>query len=905
MEILYNIIIYPLVQIIEFVFVFAEKVFKETGVSIVAVSGAVSLLCLPLYNTAEKWQGLERDIQKKLKPKMDKIKATFKGDEQYMILSTYYRQNHYHPVFALRGTLGLLIQVPFFIAAYSYLSHLEVLKGVRFLFINDLGAPDGLLKIWGGRGNLLPVLMTLVNIISGAIYSKGLPARDKIQLYGMAALFLVLLYDSPAGLAMYWTFNNIFSLVKNCAGKTRYRGKILRAAFFTISVLTVLYLLFFNTARLSKRLPVIAILTIFILALIFINIIKKTVNKFILIIDSRGSSIVTARIALGGTVILLLLSGLVIPSALIASSTGEFSFIEPYESPLPFICTTMLQSAGFFLFWCPFIYFFFSNKVKVMFSVLLSIISVAALINTFAFSGNYGFLTTTLMFSTAKGFNFDPLFYFFNIFVIVSSAAACIIFYLSKRKVLFCSIQIILIITLVGFGINRIIKIKTDFTDITSRKISYQADADSILKPVYHFSRNGRNVIVIMLDRAISGYIPYIFEERPDLQESFSGFTWYPNCVSLGGATLFGMPPLFGGYDYSPDKVQEQEQKLLVETWNESLLVLPRLFSENDFYITITDPTFANFVNAGDLSIYSAYPNIYAENLHNRFTSYWIKNHPDIKLLALSSLLKNNLIHFSFFKMSPLFFREMLYNSGDWMVVNDFTVGNNRIDKFTLDNYAMLDVLPEITTVNDTDVNTYTAIINDLTHEPAFFEAPEYSPSNDITNYGSSPFAEENHYHANMAALILLGKWFDYLKRQGVYDNSRIIISADHGWNYNTKLPNFTLPNGASFVGVNPLLLVKDFKDAAKEESAGIKTDYTFMSHADVPYLAGRGITEAVNPFTGNSLHYDKSEGITITTRNKWEAIDTRKYKWNIQPTEWLHVRDNAFNPDNWERADR
>jgi membrane protein insertase Oxa1/YidC/SpoIIIJ len=153
MNILYNIIIYPIIQIIEFVFVFAQKAFKETGVSIMAVSGAVSLLCLPLYNVAEKWQRIERDAQKKLKPKIDKIKAVFRGDEQYMILSAYYRQNHYHPVYAMRNTFSLLIQIPFFIAAYSFLSHLDALKEAHFLFISDMGAPDGMVKIgWGGGG---------------------------------------------------------------------------------------------------------------------------------------------------------------------------------------------------------------------------------------------------------------------------------------------------------------------------------------------------------------------------------------------------------------------------------------------------------------------------------------------------------------------------------------------------------------------------------------------------------------------------------------------------------------------------------------------------------------------------------------------------------------------------------
>jgi membrane protein insertase Oxa1/YidC/SpoIIIJ len=902
LEILYNIIIYPLVEIIEFVFVFAQKTFKETGVSIIAVSGAVSVLCLPLYNIAENWQRTERDIQKKLKSKADKIRAVFKGDEQYMILSAYYRQAHYHPVYAMRNTASLLIQIPFFIAAYSYLSHLDALKGDRFLFIGDLGAPDGVVEIGMWSINLFPVLMTAINIAAGAVYTKGLPARDKIQLYGMAAVFLVLLYNSSAGLVLYWTCNNIFSLGKNCVIKTGHSKKILYALFFIVILITTIYLIFFNSARPSKRMPVIVVLTVFLLLMVFINYIEKAVNKFIRVIDSSVKDIAITKTFLRSDVILFLLSGLVIPSALIASSAGEFSFIEPYTSPFPFIGATLLQGAGFFLFWYPVVYFFFSKNVKIMLSVMFSIVSTAAVINTFVFPGDYGFLTTVLVFSNVKGFDFRPMLFFLNVFVIAASAL-CVIFALSKNKTVFQSVQMILIIALTVFGASRLVKVEMDFRDIVSRKKDFAADSIDLPKPVYHFSKTGKNVIVIMLDRGISGYVPYIFEERPDLLESFSGFTWYPNCVSLGGGTLLGLPPLFGGYEYSPDRVQKQNRKL-VETWNESLLVLPRLFSENGFYVTITDPVFANFITEGDLSIYDGYPNIHAENLHNRFTAYWIKNHPDVKLLALSDLLKNNLIHFSFFKMAPFFFREMLYNNGDWMVVNEFTLGNNKIDRLTLDNYSMLDMLPEITKIDDIDVNTYTAIINDLTHEPAFFQAPDYIPSNDITNFGSSPFADENHYHANMAALVLLGKWFDYLEQQGVYDNSRIIISADHGWPYNTKLPNFTLPDGNSLTAVNPLLLVKDFKNYAADEDMEMKADYTFMSHADVPYLASRDITEAVNPFTRNSLFYDKTGGITITTHHKWEGLDTNKYKWNIPSGKWLYVHDDIFNPANWEKVE-
>jgi hypothetical protein len=43
-----------------------------------------------------------------LNRKLTLIKAVFSGGEQYMILSTCRRQNHYHPVYAYGSSLGLL-----------------------------------------------------------------------------------------------------------------------------------------------------------------------------------------------------------------------------------------------------------------------------------------------------------------------------------------------------------------------------------------------------------------------------------------------------------------------------------------------------------------------------------------------------------------------------------------------------------------------------------------------------------------------------------------------------------------------------------------------------------------------------------------------------------------------------
>src|SRR5574344_117987 len=202
-NVLYTVILYPLVQVIEIAFNLFDKLFDNTGIAIIGVSVTVTLLCLPLYIVAEHWQQVQRDTEKKLKPNTDRIKSVFKGDEQYMILSAFYKENHYHPIMALRSSFGLLIQIPFFMAAYSCLSKMPALQGQSFLFIRDMGKQDALFMIGSFPVNILPIAMTMINIIAGAIYTKGFPVKEKVQIYGMAVIFLVILYASPAGLVLY------------------------------------------------------------------------------------------------------------------------------------------------------------------------------------------------------------------------------------------------------------------------------------------------------------------------------------------------------------------------------------------------------------------------------------------------------------------------------------------------------------------------------------------------------------------------------------------------------------------------------------------------------------------------------------------------------------------------------
>ena len=185
------------------------------GVSLVLLSLVVNIALIPVYHLAETWQEAERAVQRKMAPKLAEIQEVFSGRERWMYTRALYRLHGYSPIYALRTSFGLLIQIPFFFAAYHLLNAAPELAGQRWLFLADLSRPDGLLSLAGFSVNLLPFVMTGVNLLSAAVYTTRLTRREKVQLYGLAALFLVLLYPSSAALLVYWTCNNIFSLGKN------------------------------------------------------------------------------------------------------------------------------------------------------------------------------------------------------------------------------------------------------------------------------------------------------------------------------------------------------------------------------------------------------------------------------------------------------------------------------------------------------------------------------------------------------------------------------------------------------------------------------------------------------------------------------------------------------------------
>jgi hypothetical protein len=708
----------------------------------------------------------------------------------------------------------------------------------------------------------------------------------------------VLLYNSPSGLVLYWTLNNVFSLGKHIYHKIKTPKK--RYALISlISALLALMVLYLQRKQLGndkvRTLISLACVTAALL-LALAPVLKRRLSLFLRgVFVSDGAVRMLFLVSAAG---LALLSGLYLPVSLVSSSPVEFAAVDGQFPPLFFVGNAFLQSGGLFFFWPVCIYALFaeSRSRRLCFAFFACFVFLTALCDVFIFPGNYGPIGINLVFAggISQAARNETL---LNMAVIaLTFTAAALAAFAFPKKLYSAAIGLCAVcaVALAALSVRGILSIREEIRKTNDYARAPQEETTAP-EPVFELSTTGKNIVIIMLDRAMGSFVPFILEESPDLNEALDGFTFYPNTVSFSGFTRIGAPPLFGGYEYVPLEINRRADVPLVTKHNESLLLLPRLFSEAGYKTTVTDPPFPNYSLRDDLRFYADYPGIKALITDGVYTKYWIAEH-QLKLPTISDLLKRNFFWYALFRVTPIFIRYDLYREGDWCAPF------SQADLLTcLDGYAPLDYLPRFTKITDENENTFLFTVNLMTHEGSLLQAPEYRPAVNLSISGTSPFKGFVGYHTNIAALKRLTEWFAWLKEKGVYDNTRIIICSDHGI---PKPAGLVLPNpvgGPIIDNFNPTLFHKDFG-----ERGLLKFDETFMSNADVPAMALAGLIENPhNPFTGNPIEDGtKAKESPLYISNIKSGLNPKHGdQFELDPKiDWL-VHTDMRKSENWTHA--
>lgn len=887
-DILDTVIFKPLILLFEVIFNVAGRDMMYQGTTLIILSIVINVLVLPLYKRADLIQREQFLIEEKLKKGVSHIKKTFKGNERIMMLSAYYRQNGYKPHYALRSALPLLLQIPFFVSAYRYLS--GALSDEPFLCIASLARPDGLLHIGGFQFNLLPVIMTIINIISSSVYMKGRGMKERLQLYAMAAFFLVFLYSSPAGLVFYWTLNNIFSFFKNIFGlKIKKLTEII--GVFLLLVGISLFILGIPSFDIDKTVIglILCVFSVFILYTVAQK--GKSIFSFIKKKEGRLSAVNVEsnkegeRIFWYGALFLSLFTGLLIPLSVISDSPQEFINFDSYLNPLWFSVSSFCYAFGIFTVWLGIYYKLVKPSLKIFFERAVWILSGIVLLDYMLFSRNFGNLGNNLKYEEEVIFTLKEN--ILNGFSILFVIFLFSIIYEKKKRI---AKSILLVGSLAVLSMS-LINTAGILKSVNTAKAQF-SERDKT-EPILKFSRTGKNVIVFMIDTGVGAYVPYIFNEKPELMEKFSGFTYYSNVISFGARTQYASPPLFGGYEYTPYNINKRENETLVSKHNEALKVMPVLFSQNGYDVTVCDPTFANYEWIPDLSIYDGYPNISAYITNGAYNDdpplIWIKHN------------MRNFFCYGILRSSPTCLQGFIYDRGNYYKYKKGSLTEE--NPAAMNAYNVLKSLPKMSSVSEDSGDTFLLFTNDTPHDTMLYQAPDYVPSEHVDNteyeeelkekrgLKRTEWMQEECYHSNMAALMRLGEWFDYLKEEGVYDNTRIIIVADHG--SSLRRIEELVHNDRNVAAYFPLLMVKDFG------SSEFSVSGEFMTNGDVPTIAVKGIIEDPhNPFTGQPINSDEKKADKQYIYGG--STDLNKESKLYPSNSWYSVHDDIWDAENW-----
>ncbi len=203
---------------------FLHGVLGNFGLAILALTFGIKLLFFPLANKSYK----SMSKMKLLQPKMVELKERYGDDRQKlnMEMMELYKKEKVNP---LSGCLPILLQIPVFFSLYKVLFvTIEMRHAPFYGWIHDLSAPDplGLLEGFGMFSWEVPAALAIVNIgvwpvimgLTMFLQQKLNPApADPIQakvFMFMPIMFTFILGGFPAGLVIYWAWNNSLSILQ-------------------------------------------------------------------------------------------------------------------------------------------------------------------------------------------------------------------------------------------------------------------------------------------------------------------------------------------------------------------------------------------------------------------------------------------------------------------------------------------------------------------------------------------------------------------------------------------------------------------------------------------------------------------------------------------------------------------
>ena len=197
--------------------------------AILALTTIIKLGLWPIQNRANR----SMRQMAALSPKMQELREKYKDDPTRMNqeVMKLYKQYGINPV---GGCLPMLIQIPIFFGLYKMLSQAVELRNAKFLWVRDLSQPDTVAHLslpgWSIPINIIPLCMAATQIWLMAMTPKTGDATQRRVMMFTPLIFLFICYNFAAALALYYTAQNLFSILQFYQNKNQPMPKLEKVA---------------------------------------------------------------------------------------------------------------------------------------------------------------------------------------------------------------------------------------------------------------------------------------------------------------------------------------------------------------------------------------------------------------------------------------------------------------------------------------------------------------------------------------------------------------------------------------------------------------------------------------------------------------------------------------------------
>lgn len=299
-----------------------------------------------------------------------------------------------------------------------------------------------------------------------------------------------------------------------------------------------------------------------------------------------------------------------------------------------------------------------------------------------------------------------------------------------------------------------------------------------------------QNIIVFVLDTFDGNYLNYLLDEDYDTySDVFQNFTYYKDTLGAYPTTKAALPQILTGVWY------ENEQP-----WSD---YVSNAYVNNNIYTNIKDYSTGIYTSAiylsSDLSIY--------ENVEQG--NYEIDNLPKF----IKTLYRMVAFNYSPHQLKRYFFF-------DTDGFSDLKKAANNCEAYTADVQNFAYKLEKAGIKASETQKCFRLYHLDGVHAP-------YSFGKDLVSNGDT---EYNAYDEARGNCMLLRKYFDELRKNGIYDNTTIVVMADHG-----------------YIGYaqNPIFLVKNIGEEHDFKVSDIEMSYEYLPDIWMALINGSMVDES------------------------------------------------------------